>query len=45
MKDLIESEEIPLFSNYFEMDIESNDIKELLKDYVNRKNWKYKFRL
>ncbi len=38
MKDLIESEEIPLFSNYFEMDIESNDIKELLKDYVNRKN-------
>lgn len=38
MNDLIESEEIPLFNNYFEMDVESNDIKELLKDYVNRKN-------
>ncbi len=36
MKKLIESEEIPLFSNYFDMEIDIDDIKELLKKYVNR---------
>jgi len=40
MKKIIESEEIPLFSNYFEMDIEENDIKEILREYVTRKNRK-----
>ena len=38
MQELIEKNEIPLFSNYFDIDIEINDIKELLKRYVERRD-------